>query len=336
MTTPLSEIVAKLFAGSKGILAADESIDTMNKRLREVGVEDTAEKRRDYRDLLFTTPGVSESISGVILYDETIRQQAKNGVPFSHMLEHQGIIPGIKVDKGKRPLPNFPNEEVSEGLDGLSARLTEYYEMGARFAKWRAVVPVGNGIPTDAGLHANVHALARYAALCQEAHIVPMVEPEVLYDGAHTIAESRATIERTMHALFDELVRYRIDLSGLILKTSMALSGHDAPEAADTPSIARETVAALVASVPKEVGGVVFLSGGQTPVAATEHLQAIMAIGPHPWPITFSYARALQEPVLLEWRGDAARIESGQHAFAKRLELNCRAREAAYRPEMEA
>lgn len=330
MAPSLGELAARLMIPGKGLLAADESIETMNKRLLAVGIEETVERRRSYRELLFSTPGIENSISGVILFDETIRQSGLNGVTFSHMLEAKGIMPGIKVDKGKSPLPNFPGEEVTEGLDGLRQRLNEYYELGARFAKWRAVVPVGNNLPTDEGLLANAHALCRYAALCQEAHMVPIVEPEVLLDGDHTIAESRKVMERTMHILFNELSRYRVDLSGLILKTSMALSGKDAKDKAGTPEIARETVGALTSTVPESIGGVVFLSGGQTPVEATEHLQAIALLGPHPWPMTFSYARALQEPVLSAWHGEAKNAEAGQKAFAKRLSLNVLAQSGKY------
>lgn len=333
MAPPLKDIAARLMAPGKGILAADESIETMNKRLLAVGIEQDAEKRRQYREILFTTPAVADSISGVILFDETIRQSGQGGMTFSHMLESKGIMPGIKVDKGKSPLPNFPGEEVTEGLDGLLGRLHEYYELGARFCKWRAVVPVAPGLPTDEALHANVHALARYAALCQSAAMVPIVEPEVLYDGNHSIAESRQVIEKTMRALFAELTRYKIDLSGLILKTSMALAGKEATVRATTQEIARETIAALRASVPSGVGGIVFLSGGQTPVEATEHLQAIALLGPHPWPMTFSYARALQDPVLSAWHGDSKNIAAAQEAFRTRLQLNVLARDGKYAGE---
>lgn len=339
MAPSLSEIAKRLMAPGKGILAADESVETMNKRLVATGIEQDAEKRRQYRELLFTTPALADSISGVILFDETIRQSGAGGMTFSHLLESKGIMPGIKVDKGKIPLPQFPGEEVTEGLDGLAGRLNEYYELGARFAKWRAVVPVAPGLPTEEGLHANMHAMARYAALCQQAHIVPIVEPEVLLDDAstdddaHLISESRATIERAVRLLMNELKRYRVDLSGLILKTSMALSGKSAPSKATTQEIARETISALKASVPSEIGGVVFLSGGQTPVEATERLNAIALLGPHPWPITFSYARALQDPVLSAWQGNASNVGKAQDAFLHRLKLNVLARDGKYTGE---
>lgn len=328
----------------KGILAADESNASMNKHLKNVGVEETEEMRKVYRDLLMTTPDFEKYISGVILYDETIRQNSISGVPFWQLLERKGVLPGIKVDKGLRPLQNFPGEQITEGLDGLSERLNEYYAMGARFAKWRAVIPVKKGLPTDEGLHALSHALTRYAMLCQEAHIVPMVEPEVLLDDPtfpedddHTIAECREVIERTMYALFSELKKYRVDLTGLILKTSMALPGKNIPRDGETNTlaIARETAQALKATVPPEVAGVVFLSGGQTPQESTEHLDAIAKLGPFPWPLTFSYSRAVEIPVLEAWRGDAKNVGAAQAAFQKRLSLNSLAQGGKYHRDME-
>ena len=342
MIPTLKDIAAQMMASGKGILAADESNASMNKHLKNIGVEESVDMRRRYRDLLMTTPDFEKYISGVILYDETIRQNSLSGMPFWQVLEHKGILPGIKVDKGLHPLPNFPNEEVTDGLDGLSERLAEYYAMGARFAKWRATFLVAPGLPTDEAIAANAHLLTRYALACQEAHIVPMVEPEVLYDdphfpgdNAHTIEESRATIERVLKALFAELVRYRVDLPGLILKTSMALSGVNAATKADTLMVARETVAALKASVPDTVGGVVFLSGGQLPQEATENLNAIAKIGPYPWPITFSYSRAVEIPVLDAWRGTEKNVPAAQAALIRRLSLNSLAKAGKYHREME-
>lgn len=322
-------------ASGKGILAADESIETMNKRLREAGVEQDEEMRRQYRDLLLNTPGAEQYLSGVILYDETLRQESNDGVPFGRLLERKGILPGIKVDRGKIPLPFFEGEEITEGLDNLGVRLKEYYEMGARFAKWRAVITISEDTPTTEAIGANAHAMARYAALCQENHIVPMVEPEVLYDGAHTIERCREVMEHTMRITFDELMQYRVLMPGLILKTSMALPGKDSGREVAPAEVARHTVEALMEAVPRDIGGVVFLSGGQTPVDATEHLNAIARLGPLPWPVTFSYARALQEPVLTAWHGQEKNRTRAQEIFMHRLSLNAAAQQGKYTSEME-
>ncbi len=330
----LQSIAKVMMQDGKGILAADASATTMNKRLAAVGVEQDEEWRRKYRQLLFTTPGFSEGISGVILYDGTIRQSADDGTPFAKLLEQHGVVPGIKVDKGKVDLPNFPGEQVTEGLDGLKERLEEYYEMGARFAKWRAVIPIGEGLPNEAAIEANAHALARYAGICQEVGIVPMVEPEVLIDGDHTIGRCDAVMRATLGTVFYELERYRIDLTGTILKTSMVLSGKergmDAPEA-----VADHTVGVLRDMVPQELAGVVFLSGGQFPEQASANLNAIMRRGPHPWLMTFSYSRALQEPVLSAWEGVDANIEEAQRVFKHRIDMNVAARAAQYDSSME-
>lgn len=332
---PLQTIASQLMTEGKGILAADESTESMNARLALYGIEKTPEARRDFRDILLSTPDVERYISGVILYEETLRDKTKNNIAFAELLKSKKIIPGIKVDKGKIPLPFFPNEEVTEGLDGLSTRLHEYFEMGARFTKWRAVVKIGEGVPTDASIVANMHAMARYAALVQQEHMVPMVEPEVLLDGTHTQAQCGEVLRHALEILFGELVAYKVDLSGLILKTSMVLPGKDSGVHATPDEVAKETIAALTETVPKEVAGVVFLSGGQTPTEATENLQAIAKLGGMPWPVTFSYSRALEEPVLTTWKGKITNIAAAQKAFTKRLILNTQAREGKYTSENE-
>lgn len=336
---PLQTITRELMASGKGILAADESTESMNARLALYGIEKTPEARRDFRDILLSTPDAENYISSVILYEETLRDKNKNGTAFTELLKSKKIIPGIKVDKGKVPLPNFAGEEVTEGLDGLSRRLQDYFQMGARFTKWRAVVKIGADTPTDAALVANMHAMARYAALVQQEHMVPMVEPEVLLDGNHTQARCSEVLRHALEILFGELAAYKVDLSGLILKSSMALPGKDSGTKAKPEEVARDTVDALVATVPKDVGGIVFLSGGQTPTEATENLQAIIQEGKKrggmPWPVTFSYSRALEEPVLTTWKGKVANIPAAQKAFTKRLMLNAQAREGTYTQEQE-
>lgn len=329
------ELAQLLMAPGKGILAADESVTTMNKRLAAVGVAETSEMARQYRDVLFTTRELGTYLSGVILFDETIRQKSNSGVPFPHLLEIQGVMPGIKVDQGLIALPNFPNEEVSVGLDGLDTRLDEYYSMGARFTKWRSVIRISDATPSPTVLRANAHVLARYAAMVQAHHMVPMVEPEVLFDGTHTIERSADVIRDTLRTLFEELVAYRVDLGGVILKTSMALPGKESGTPVRSPDVARETVMALKESVPREAGGVVFLSGGQTPVQATENLNAIALYRDLPWPVTFSYSRAIEEPVLDAWRGRESNRAAAHNALTKRLILNVAARAGTYVPTME-
>lgn len=319
----------------KGILAADASAGSMNKRLREVGVEEDEESRRRYRQLLFSTPELTNYVSGVILYDGTMRQSTDDGEPFGLMLERLGMIPGIKVDKGKVDLPNFSGEQVTEGLDGLGMRLDEYYELGARFTKWRAVIHIGDGLPTPEALRANAHALARYAALVEETHMVPIIEPEVLLDGDHSIETCGEVLQTTLATVFEELMMYRVSLNSTILKTSMVLPGKDSGIKATPQEVARETVRTLVASVPATTAGVVFLSGGQEPIEATENLQAIAQLGKQPWPMTFSYSRALQEPVLEAWRGSDKNTHEAQQAFLHRLACNVAAREGRYAAEME-
>lgn len=335
----LQSIAKDLMTKGKGILAADESVGSMDARLALYGIEASPDMRRDFREVLLAMPDVEKYISGVILYDETLRSTTKAGKPFAQLLKEKGIIPGIKVDKGKIPLPQFPNEEITEGLDGLSTRLREYHEMGAQFTKWRSVVRIGDDLPTDAAIVANMHAMARYAALVQEEHMVPMVEPEVLLEGTHTIERCAEVMRKAFDVLFEELRAYRVDLSGLILKTSMALPGKDSGMKASPEKVAHETIGALVGAVPPETGGVVFLSGGQTPVEATANLQAIVSQGSKsmglPWPVTFSYSRALEEPVLTTWKGKSSNIAAAHKAYLKRLTLNAQAREGKYTDEAE-
>src|ERR671924_1294933 len=288
----LHEIAKALVAEGKGILAADESSGTIKKRFDSIGVESSEENRRTYRDLLFTTPGAEEFISGVILYDETIRQSSTDGTPFPKLLESKGIIPGIKVDTGAKPLAGAPEETVTEGLDGLRERLEEYYALGARFTKWRAVISIGKGRPSEYAIWTNAHALARFAALSQEAGLVPIVEPEVLMDGEHTIEESYRVSERTLRALFTELFDQRVEREGTLLKTNMVVSGYDASEQADVDRVADMTIRCLKNTCPAAVPGVVFLSGGMSDEDATARLNAMNRRGPHPWELSFSYRRA--------------------------------------------
>jgi fructose-bisphosphate aldolase class I len=331
----LNSIARAMVAKGKGILAADESSGTIKRRLESVKVESTDDNRRAYRELLFTTPGIEEFISGIILYDETIRQSAKSGKPFSELLSSKGIIPGIKVDKGPVNLPFFPGEVVTEGLDGLRQRFAEYHKMGARFAKWRAVIAIGPGIPTEGCITANAEALARYAALSQEAGLVPIVEPEVLIDGDHTIERCDEATTATLKIVFSKLSDYRVAFEGMILKPNMVLSGKDCPVQASVQEVAERTINCFKRTVPAAVPGVAFLSGGQSAELATERLNAMNAMGPHPWEVSFSYSRALQDPVLKTWKGDAANAEKAQKVFYHRAKLNSLARQGKYNKEME-
>jgi fructose-bisphosphate aldolase class I len=331
----LEAVARSLVAPGKGILAADESAPTIEKRFKAIEVPSTEENRRAYRDLLFTTPGVSEFISGVILYDETIRQRSSDGTPFTMVLERQGIVPGIKVDEGAKGLVGFPGEKITEGLDGLRRRLPEYRELGARFAKWRAVIDIGTGIPTRYCIQANAHALARYAALCQEAGLVPIVEPEVLMDGAHTIERCEEVTTEVLSLVFAELTAHRVALEGSLLKPNMIVSGKGCPTQAGAGQVAEATVRTLSRVVPPAVHGVVFLSGGQTPRQATENLGVMNAMGKALWELSFSYGRALQDPVLKAWRGKAANIPAAKEAFLLRAKLNGAARRGNYSPAME-
>ena len=331
----LQETARAIVAEGKGILAADESDGTIKKRFDSIGVESTEENRRAYRELLFGTEGVEEYISGVILFDETIRQNAADGTPFPKLLESKGIIPGIKVDKGAKPLALAEDETVTEGLDGLRDRLAEYRELGARFTKWRAVITIGKGIPSEYCIWTNAHALARYAALSEEAGLVPIVEPEVLMDGDHTIERSFEVTSRTLHAVFTELRDQRVQPEGMLLKPNMVLSGYECPEQASDDEVAHETLRCFQRHVPAAVPGIVFLSGGQSDEQATARLSAMNALGPHPWQLSFSYGRALQAPALKAWGGKADSVEAGQRAYYHRAKMNSAARTGMYAPEME-
>jgi fructose-bisphosphate aldolase, class I len=334
-TTSLEETAQALVAPGKGILAADESSGTIKKRFDSIGVESTEDTRRAYRDLLFTTEGAEEFISGVILYDETIRQSSDDGTPFPKLLESKAIIPGIKVDTGAKDLANAPGEKVTEGLDGLRERLAEYHELGARFTKWRAVITIGPGIPSEYCVWANAHALARFGALSQEAGLVPIIEPEVLMDGDHSIERSFDATARTLHAVFTELRDQRVHFEQMLLKPNMVLSGYDAREQASDDEIGEQTLRCFYRHVPAAVPGIVFLSGGQSDEDATARLSTMNALGPHPWQLSFSYGRALQAPALKAWGGKAENVEPAQQAFYRRARLNGAARSGSYTPAME-
>lgn len=333
--TELHDGARALVADGKGILAADESDGTIKKRFDSIGVESTEENRRAYRDMLFTTPGAEEFISGVILFDETIRQQASDGTPFPRLLESKGIIPGIKVDKGAKPLALAEGETITEGLDGLRDILKEYRELGARFAKWRATYSITDELPSQYCIWTNAHALARYAALCQEAGLVPIVEPEVLQDGTHTIERSYEVTSHVLDAVYRELFDQRVDVKGTLLKPNMVLSGYSASSRAGVDEVAEYTLRCFYKHVPAAVPGIVFLSGGQSDEDATAHLNAMNARGPHPWQLSFSYGRALQAPSLAAWGGKAENVEAGQRAYYHRAKMNSAARTGAYAPEME-
>jgi fructose-bisphosphate aldolase class I len=331
----LHEIAQAIVADGRGILAADESDSTIKKRFDSIGIESTEDNRRAYRDMLFTTEGVEEYISGVILFDETIRQSALDGTPFPKLLESKGVIPGIKVDSGAKPLAHAEGETITEGLDGLRERLNEYRKLGARFAKWRATYSIGDGIPSEYCIWTNAHALARYAALCEEAGIVPIVEPEVLMDGDHSIKDSSRVTGRVLNAVYTELHDQRVDLYGTLLKPNMVLSGYDASNRASVDEVADATLDVFYRHVPAAVPGIVFLSGGQSDEDATAHLNAINARGPHPWKISFSYGRALQAPALKAWVGKEENVEAGQRAYYHRAKMNSAAQTGMYAPEME-
>jgi fructose-bisphosphate aldolase class I len=324
-----------LVAPGKGILAADESTPTMAKRLAGIGLESTEQRRRAYREVLFTTDGVGQYISGVILFDETLRQRASDGTPFADVLARQGLIPGIKVDGGPKPLAGFPNEVVTEGLDGLRGRFEEYASMGARFAKWRAVIRIGDGLPTDTCVESNAHALARYAALAQEAGLTPIVEPEVLMDGAHDLDRCADVTVRVLRTVYEQLSRHRVVLEATLLKPNMVLPGTDSPSQVSNEAIAQATILAMRQAVPASVPGIVFLSGGQSDEAATARLDALNRQGAQPWELSFSFGRALQAPVLRAWGGEDANLGPAQAALLHRAELNGAARHGAYSREME-
>jgi fructose-bisphosphate aldolase class I len=330
----LRDTAKAMVAPGKGLLAADESNATAEKRLTAVGLESTEEVRRAYRQLLLTAPGIEQYLSGVILFDETIRQKDDSGTPFPEVLKREGIIPGIKVDMGAKDLALHEGEKVTEGLDGLRERFAEYAELGAGFAKWRAVITIdGDKLPSEACIHANAHAMARYAALAQEAGIVPIVEPEVLLDGDHTIERCYDVTAATLDALFAELKNQGVLLEGAILKASMVLSGKDASDRADTQTVAEETVRCLKEHVPAELAGVVFLSGGQSEVEATAHLNAMNRIGGTPWPLTFSYSRAIQNPVLKLWA--EKKNDEAVAAYLKRCEANSLASKGQWSEDFE-
>ena len=331
----LEETARALVAPGKGILAADESSGTIKKRFDSIQVESTEENRRDYREMLFTTPECEKHISGVILFDETLRQNGSDGTPLAKVLEKRGIIPGIKVDKGTKKLPFSDDEKITEGLDGLRERLVEYRGLGARFAKWRAVIEIAAGKPSDACLRANADALARYAALCVEEGLVPIVEPEILMDGDHSIDRSEAATERTLHFVFDALYDHRVPLEQILLKPNMVLSGYAAKQQASVREVAERTIRCFKRVVPAAVPGVVFLSGGQSDEHATAHLNEMNRIGGFPWEMSFSYGRALQAPALKAWGGKKDRFAAGQQAFFKRAKLNGEARYGRYTEAME-
>jgi fructose-bisphosphate aldolase class I len=324
-----------LVAPGKGILAADESSGTIKKRFDSIQVESTEDQRRAYRELLFTADGAPEFISGVILYDETLRQQAADGTPLPELLSRQGVIPGIKVDTGTTSLAGFEGEKITEGLDGLAKRLATYRDLGARFTKWRAVITIGEGIPSPTCIQANAEALGRFAALSQEAGLVPIVEPEVLMDGDHTIERCDRATRDALAETFAALHRHRIRFDGMLLKPNMVLSGSDCPTQAGVEEVARATVAALLDTVPASVPGIVFLSGGQSDEAATAHLNAMNRIGAAPWQLSFSYGRALQAPALKAWKGEAANGPAAQQAFLHRARLNGAARSGSWTEAME-
>ena len=330
----LRAIAQSIVADHKGVLAADESTGTIKKRFDSIGVESTEDNRRAYRNLLFTTPGFEEYVGGVIMYDETIRQASDDGTPFAELLASKGVVPGIKVDTGAQDLAGHPGEKVTEGLDGLRARFAEYHALGARFSKWRAVITIGEGIPTDACVHTNAHALARYAALSQEAGIVPIVEPEVLMDAENTIERCFEVTARTLHVVFYELYRQEVALEGMLLKPNMVISGKQCPTQAPSSEIAELTVDCFLRHVPAMVPGIVFLSGGQSEVEATENLNAINRVG-GPWPLSFSYGRALQGSALQAWGGETDNVDAGQDAFLHRARMNALAVAGDWSAEVE-
>jgi fructose-bisphosphate aldolase class I len=335
-TSELSATAHAMVAKHRGLLAADESTSTIAKRFASIKLESTEENRRLYREMLFTTPAVTESISGVILYDETLHQKTSDGVPFPTYLSGLGMIPGIKVDTGAKPLAGHPGETITEGLDGLRERLAGYYKAGARFAKWRAVIDIGAGIPTGYAIDTNAEALARYATLCQEASIVPIVEPEVLMDGAHTLERCEEVTNRVLDSVFSHLFAAGVYLEGIVLKPNMVISGKKCVEQASPAQVAEATVRTLKRQVPSAVAGIAFLSGGQGPAEATLHLSLMNAVGPLPWPLTFSYGRALQETALSAWSGRASSFAAGQQELAVRAKLNRLAAGGTYTSSMES
>lgn len=327
--------IQSLLASGKGILAADESLPTIGKRFKELGIVSSEENRRTYRELLFATRGLGDSISGVILFDETIRQKASSGAPMPELLAAQGIIPGIKVDGGTEAMPAFTGEKITLGMDGLRERLAEYRQLGARFTKWRAVVAIGEGIPTDECIEANAASLALFAALSQEAGLVPIVEPEILMDGDHTIARCEEVVGATLKAVFDALSLHRVVLEKMLLKSGMVLPGKECPEQADVSGLAEATLRCFRRFVPAAVPGIVFLSGGQSDVEATQRLNAICRVKEMPWRLTFSFGRALQDAAMKTWEGSPRNVAAAQGALARRAKLNRLAVQGAYAERME-
>ena len=333
--TELNKVALAMVAPGRGILAADESSGTIKKRFDAIGVESTEDSRRDYREMLFRSAEGMKHISGVILYDETIWQKAKDGTPLVHLIKKAGAIPGIKVDEGTKPLPFSPDELVTVGLDKLADRLPKYYEQGARFAKWRAVIDIGKSIPSRNCIKANAHALARYAALCQEAQIVPIVEPEVLMDGDHDIDRCFTVTERVLHAVFGELFDARVQLEGIVLKPNMVIPGKKSAKRASVEEIAEKTVTVLKLCVPAAVPGIAFLSGGQSDEEATANLDAMNKIGNLPWKLTFSYGRALQHAPQTTWKGKTENVAAAQRAFSHRARMNGLAALGQWKADME-
>lgn len=338
MSSFANELIATakaMVAPGKGILAADESHGTIKKRFDTIGIDNTENNRRDYREALFSTQGIGDTISGVILFDETIRQKSAAGQPLVDMLQATGVIPGIKVDAGAKDMAGFPGEKLTEGLDGLGARCAEYYALGARFAKWRAVITIGDGLPSSGCIEANSHALARYAAVCQENGLVPIVEPEVLMDGSHDIDTCYSVTEATQRGLFEELYRQRVVLEQTILKPSMVICGKDCAQQAGVEQVAAMTLRCLKSTVPAAVPGIVFLSGGQSPETATAHLDAMNRMGALPWALSFSYGRALQEPVINAWAGKAENVDAARKALQHRGRMNSLACQGHWKAELE-
>ena len=339
MSTPvvseLAKVAQAMVAPGRGILAADESTGTIGKRFQGIQVENTEEHRRAYRDMLFTAKALGEHVSGVILYDETLRQKSADGTPFPVLLQRQGVIPGIKVDAGAKDMALCPGETVTEGLDGLAKRCAEYVQLGAKFAKWRAVITIGAQIPSEACIEANAHALARYGAICQQAGLVPIIEPEVLMDGTHDIDRCEAVTEATLRAVFAALASQRVKLEEMVLKPSMVISGKDCPKQASVSEVAARTLAVLKRTVPAAVPGIAFLSGGQSDELASAHLDAMNRLGGGPWALTFSYGRALQQPSLKAWKGAPANVPAAQAALLHRARMNGMAALGQYQATME-
>jgi fructose-bisphosphate aldolase class I len=332
----LKSVAGAIVAKQKGVLAADESSPTIKKRFDTIQVESTEENRRRYREILFTSEGIERYVGGVILFDETLRQSTRDGVPFARLLAERGIIPGIKVDQGAKALALHPGDKLTEGLDGLRDRLAEYRQLGAQFAKWRAVIEIDErDLPSPFGIRANAHALARYAALCQEADLVPIVEPEVLMDGAHGIERCEAVTAQVLQAVFAELDAHRVQFEGMLLKPNMVIAGKKCARQAGIEEVAAATLRCLRRYVPAAVPGIVFLSGGQSAEDATDHLNAMNAMGEQPWQVSFSYGRALQAPVLAAWQGQEANVAAAQQALLRRCQLNGLARDGKYDRAME-